>query len=33
MKEVQRVCNPVVAKLYQTNAGGGGKGPRIEEMD
>ena len=33
MKEVQRVCNPVVAKLYQANAGGGGKGPRIEEMD
>ena len=33
MKEVQRVCNPVVAKLYLANAGGGGKGPRIEEMD
>ncbi|KAJ8543787.1 hypothetical protein K7X08_025405 [Anisodus acutangulus] len=44
MKELESVCNPIIAKLYQGGAGGvtmdedgpsvgGGAGPKIEEVD
>ncbi|KAI7732586.1 hypothetical protein M8C21_024192 [Ambrosia artemisiifolia] len=45
MKELENVCNPIIAKMYQGGAGdaagmdddvpvgGGGAGPKIEEVD
>lgn len=37
-KELERVCNPIISKLYQGGPGGGGGtgasgGPTIEEVD
>ena len=45
MKELESICNPIIAKMYQAGgdgeapmdddvpAGGSGAGPKIEEVD